>query len=341
MTETQESKLNEGMVTLKPSEVTEELETCVRIKRPLFIWGAPGVGKSSVVKQVGDRLNRKVRDVRLTLLDSVDLRGFPYRDGDTMRFSTPAFLPTDPDSTDILFMDELNAADPSVQAAAYQLILDRQLGEYKLPENVSLVAAGNRETDAAPVHTMAAPLANRFIHCEYRVDLDDWRKWALKNGIHPEILSFISFKPDMLNRFDPDASSFPTPRTWEYASDIISDEASVGLHRKMLSGTIGNGATTEFHMYQKIYKNLPDPDAVLAAPDTAVVPTELGTLYALCGALAHRATRKNMTNFIKFCSRLAPEFQVLAVRDACVRDAELLDTAAFTNWSVTQSDFVL
>lgn len=326
---------------MRPSQVSEAIEICLSVKQPVFIWGPPGAGKSAVTKQVADKLNRKVIDLRLSQLDSVDLRGFPHLKDDRMHFAVPAFLPTDPESTDILFFDELNTGKPATQAAAYQLVLDRALGEYKLPPNVTIVAAGNRETDQGATYTMAAPLANRFMHLDFEVNFDDWRQWAMKNDIKPEIVNFMNFRPGLLNDFDPDKRAFPTPRSWEFVNKVLDQGATPAVERTMIAGCVGDGAGAEFAAFLKIFRNLPNPDAILLNPKSAVVPEDLATLYALCGALAARASESNFERLIEYCGRMKEEFQVLCVRDSVTRNRDLAHTQAFSDWAVKNASVLI
>lgn len=322
---------------MRPSLVSEALEACVAVKQPLFLWGPPGVGKSDITKQLAKQLNMDIIDLRLSLLDSVDLRGFPHLREGRMHFATPMFLPTDPNSKGILFLDEMNAGMPSVQAAAYQLVLDRGIGEYRLPDGWAIIAAGNRETDQGVTYTMPAPLANRFIHLDYEVQFDDWRKWAVANNVKPEVVNFINFRPGLLNDFDPDKRAFPTPRAWTFVSRILDSGRTSVVERSLIAGAVGDGASAEFAAFLKIYRNLPNPDSILMNPKGAVVPTDLATLYALCGALAQRASDSNFERLVEYCDRLKEEFQVLCVRDAVTRNRDLAQHAAFTKWAIKNS----
>lgn len=321
---------------MRPTLVADSVETCLDVKQPLFIWGPPGAGKSSVVKQMAAKRNQPIIDLRLSLLDSVDLRGFPHMVDGRMHFATPAFLPTDPNSEGVLFMDEMNAGRPDVQAAAYQLVLDRAIGEYTLPDGWAIIAAGNRETDGGVTYTMPAPLANRFVHVEYEVHFDDWRAHAVSAGFKSEVVNFISFKPGLLMDPDYDKRAFPTPRSWEFVSRIL-DNSKPAVEAGLIAGAVGDGAAAEFRGFLKIYRNLPNPDSILLNPKTAPVPEDLATLYALCGALSHRASVANFDRLLEYCDRLKPEFQVLCVRDAVIRNRELAQTQAFVNWSIKNS----
>jgi len=326
---------------MRPTHVTDAIEACIRVNQPVFIWGEPGVGKSSVVKQLGKKLNRNVIDLRLSLLDSVDLRGFPMLQNNRMHFAIPSFLPTDDDADDIIFLDEMNKGTSAVLAAAYQLVLDRALGEYKLPPGCSIVAAGNREHDGADVTAMPAPLANRFTHIDYDVNFDDWRKYANSNQFNPEVVNFINFRPGLLHDFDPEKRAFPTPRSWEFVHTVLNSKADPVIERHLIAGAVGDGAAAEFASFLKIYRNLPDPDAVLMSPKTATVPDDLATLYALCGALAARANEANFGRLIEYCERLKDEFQVMCVRDAVTRQRKLSNTKEFSSWAIKHSSVLI
>jgi len=326
---------------MKPTLAAEAIDTCIRAKQPLFIWGQPGVGKSSVVKQVAKQKDMELIDLRLTLLDSVDLRGFPRVKNERMSFAIPEFFPDDPNSSGVLFLDEMNAATPAVQCAAYQLVLDRKLGEYNLPDGWGIIAAGNRETDQGVTYTMPAPLANRFAHVDFDPDFDDWRAWALAKDFKPEVLNFINFRPGLLNDFDPDKRAFPTPRAWEFVNRIIDQSKTPAVERALIAGSVGDGAAAEFAAFLKIFRNLPNPDAVLMAPKSAQVPEDLATLYALCGALAARASETNFERLTEYCGRLKEEFQVLCIRDAVTRNRDLANHQAFTNWAIKNASVLI
>ena len=173
--------------TLRPSELAATLALLVEARQPVILWGAPGSAKSAVAQQVAADAGREYVDVRALLLDPVDLRGIPWRDSaDRTRWAPPAFLPpTDDPGRWLINLEELPSAVPMVQAALYQLVLDRKVGEYELPEGASLIACGNRESDRGVVHRMPTPLASRFVHLEIRVDARDWCKFGIRYRITP------------------------------------------------------------------------------------------------------------------------------------------------------------
>ncbi|MHC1710948.1 MAG: AAA family ATPase [Solidesulfovibrio sp.] len=319
---------------MTPSHIARALQTLLPIRQPAFLWGPPGVGKSQVVAQTAARLGLELIDIRAVLLDPVDLRGLPQINGDgRTHWRAPAFLPTG--GKGILFLDELNAAPPLVQAACYQLILDRALGEYRLPKDWTVLAAGNRDQDRAVTHRMPSALANRFVHLEFEPDLDDWVAWAKDTGIRPEVIAFLRFRPALLHDFNPQlaARSFPTPRTWEFVSAMLGAAPTEVVELGLLQGAVGDGAALEFHGFLRRWRELPDTDTVLACPDTAPAPTDPAVAYAICEALGRKACAETMPALARYAARLPVEFGVLLMRDAVRQDRETAHTEAFAAWA--------
>lgn len=330
---------------MKPSHIVSSLKTLLSIRRPVFLWGAPGVGKSEVVAEVARSLGYELRDIRAVLLDPVDLRGIPRitAAGGT-EWCPPSFLPDAQSSgKGILFLDELNAAPPLVQAACYQLILDRRIGEYVLPEGWVVVAAGNREKDRAVTHRMPSALANRMVHLEFDVSLDDWLVWAERMGIRPEVTAFLRFRPALLHDFDPQLSSraFASPRSWSFVSDILKAGPDSAVEYGLIRGAVGDGAAAEFMGFLSVWRDLPSVDEVLAVPEEAKVPTEPAALYAVSEALARRLTPAGMEKAAVYLERLPVEFGVLCLRQAVCREPALVETQAFARWAQNHADVLL
>jgi len=218
--------------TVGPKSAKKSLRRAFKANRPLFLWGPPGIGKSDIVKQMGEELNAHVIDIRLSLWDPTDIKGIPFFNATSnkMEWAPPVELPDEAMAAQhdkiILFMDEMNSAAPAVQAAAYQLVLNRRVGTYKLPDNVHIVAAGNRETDKGVTYRMPAPLANRFVHLEMKVDWEDYFGWAVDNKIHKDVVGFLTFSKKDLYDFDPKSASraFATPRSWSFVSELLFDD---------------------------------------------------------------------------------------------------------------------
>lgn len=318
---------------MKASAVAAAVRSLIRVHQPVFIWGNPGVGKSSVVSQLATSLNVALQDVRALLLDPVDIRGLPHLSPEgRSTWATPDFLPTKGEG--ILFLDELNAAPGMVQAAFYQLVLDRKLGEYTLPDGWVIVAAGNRDSDRAHTSRMPTPLRNRFVHLEFEVDTQDWSEWAINSGIRPEVIAFIRFRPELLNQFDRDATAFPSPRSWEFVSRILESSPDASIEHEMFAGTVGAGAATEFSAFLRMFRELPSIDAILMSPATEPVPQDPAAQYAVASALAHCASDLNFDRIYEYLKRMPTEFQVLCVRDAAVREPNIKHTSAYVKWAV-------
>jgi hypothetical protein len=318
---------------VRPSDVSKALAALVPTRRPVYLWGPPGTGKSSVVRQAAAGLKLGLVDVRATLLDPVDLRGLPRVAKDAAVWCPPAFLPRS--GTGVLFLDELAQAAPLVQAACLQLTLDRRVGEYELPDGWSVIAASNRAEDRAGTHRLITPLLNRFVHLDLDVSADDWQTWAVAHGVNTEVRAFLRYRPALLFQFDPaaPARAFPTPRAWQFVSDVLPGTPADLLHQ-VVAGCVGDGPAAEFVGFLRLYRELPDMDAVLARPDTSPVPREPAVLYALVGALVERcrADKAPLPNFVKYALRLPEEFAVLALRDALAVNPKLVGLPAVQQW---------
>ncbi len=291
--------------TVSPNEAKRSIRKCVKIQRPVFMWGPPGIGKSDIVKQIAEEQNREVIDVRLSLWEPTDIKGIPYYDSDrkTMSWAPPSELPTDPESTAILFLDELNSAAPATQAAAYQLILNRRVGTYRLPKGVSIVAAGNREADKGVTYRMPAPLANRFLHIELRHDFEDWLEWATQNREHEQVVGYLSFAKQDLYDFDPKSSSraFATPRSWHFVSELLTDDdLDEGTLTDLVSGAIGEGLAVKFMAHRKVAKQMPNPTSILEGKVGKCNIKEISAMYSLSISLCYElqeADKKKVKNW--------------------------------------------
>jgi len=249
-----------------------------------------------VISQLAKSLNLSLRDIRALLLDPVDLRGLPYVANGRSMWATPEFLSAH--GAGILFLGELNAAPAMVQAAFYQLVLDRRLGEYTLPDGWAIIAAGNRDGYRAHTTRMPTPLRNRFVHLEFEVDAQEWSEWAIGAGIRPEVIAFIRFRPQLLSVFDRGANAFPSPRSWEFVSRMLDSGPEAGVEHEMFGGTVGPGAATEFSGFLRMFRELPNIDAILLNPFGEPVPDSPAAQYAVASALA---TRASDTNFDRIC----------------------------------------
>lgn len=288
--------MSEQTRQVTPKSTKKALLRAFKSKRPVFVWGPPGVGKSDIVKQIGDSLNAPVIDVRLSLWDPTDIKGIPFFNAstNTMEWAPPAELPSEEAAARheqiILFMDEMNSAAPAVQAAAYQLVLNRRVGTYKLPDNVLIVAAGNREADKGVTYRMPAPLANRFVHLDMRCDFDDWAQWATDNRVHKDVVGFLTFSKKDLYDFDPKSASraFATPRSWSFVSELLGDDSEdENTLTDLISGAVGEGLALKFMAHRKVASKLPDPSDILAGKVKGLETKEISAMYSLIISLCY------------------------------------------------------
>lgn len=285
---------------VRPSDIRAEINYAMNRKRPVFIWGPPGIGKSEIVDSITQERSGYMIDMRLALMEPTDLRGIPVPNMNTglMEWLPPADLPTqelaDQFECVVLFLDEMNQAPQSVQAAAYQLILNRRLGNYKLPDNVLIVAAGNRESDRGVAYRMPSPLANRFVHLEMTTDFEDWQTWALENNVDPEVVGYVTAnKMDLMN-FDPRTASraFATPRSWTFVSQMLPQEGeqiSDGRLHDLIAGTVGDGIATKFMAHRAIAGKLPNPSDILDGT-VKTLPAEgreISAMFSLTASLCY------------------------------------------------------
>ncbi len=322
---------------MKAGQLKKSLVSMIDSKIPVFVWGNPGVGKSSLIREISEEKSMQFIDLRLSLLDPTDLRGIPFFEAQTKKavWAKPEFLP-DSNSTEfgILFLDEINSAPPTIQAAAYQLILDRKIGEYNLPENFSIVAAGNYESDRGVTYRMPTPLANRFVHLDFDLDFDEWKIWAYGQNIDNRIISFLSYKPQNLFTFDPKSSkkSFATPRSWSFVNDILKSNLEIELLKDVISGAIGKESAEEFMNFSNVIKDLPNIQEIIKG-ELKEVPLKNSVLYALCTGIVYSLKENSnteiMTNVLNYSLLLPNEFSVMLIRDL---QKENIDIEASTSW---------
>ena len=346
---------------MNPAEVESCLTTLISIPQPTMIWGSPGIGKSDTVRKVAKKTGRSLIDLRLSQLDAVDLRGAPFPDTAAKRthWLISDFLPDvkRDGETGVLFLDEINAAMQSIQAAAYQLVLDRRLGDYVLPDGWAVIAAGNRRQDRAIVNEMSSALRNRFTHLEYEVSNDVWDRWALENRLNDMVRGYIRFRPTQLNEFEMrgggdkerervaqlrDAKAFATPRSWEFVSRILNAQPSADIEQHLIAGTVGEGNAVDFFTYVKYHRSMPDLDQLLKDPEKTKIPKELGVIIAIATGLAVKINKSTIGNAIKYLDRLDnPEYAVLCIKDAAHIDPTVTNTPEFNKWAMKHADVLI
>jgi hypothetical protein len=322
---------------------------------PVMLWGPPGVGKSQMVAQIAARHAAPVIDIRLSQMEPSDLRGIPFRVEGRVDWAIPSILPDAlrHGSAGVLFLDEITSAPPAVSAAAYQLILDRRLGEYQVPPHWAIFAAGNRQGDRGVTYSMPAPLANRFSHFEVETHLDDWVSWAYANGIDERVIAFLRFRPELLFDFDPahNPVAFPSPRSWEFAHRGLRKFED---HPELLQGTlqacVGPAAGIELTAFVNSLDQMPDLDAIING-EQVQVPREIDLQYAVAAALVGRAIRAragdNWTtvvgNILTYARRFPQrEMGVMLVSDLHrAIGGALFEVPAFADWAQAVADVML
>lgn len=374
-------------LTVKPSEAAIAIKHMVTVnmenarigkkRRGLFLWGPPGLGKSSVAEQVADELNLKLIDIRLTQMEPTDLRGIPvpFKSDDGRAFvewAIPALLPkrdagkrtcTLKDELSgreyegaIILLDELPNAAPSVQAGSYQLVLDGALGEYIVPDNVIVMAAGNRDTDKGATFKMPTPLLNRFTHVEVRSDFEDFQTFALQSGFHQAVVGYLTAFKHELFQFEATSASrgFPTPRSWESVSDILRGDPNLPetVQMALIAGAVGDGIAVKFLEYRKNAANLPAASDVLDGKVTELKKgADISLMYALTTALCYelkdrfdaqakskkaedkKAFTKNVDNFLGFMMRqFQSEMVIMGARTALAIFRITFDPNGMKNW---------
>lgn len=319
----------------------------------VMLWGQPGVGKSQSIYALAHEIEANtgkhvyVTDVRLILFNPVDLRGIPTSNADKSLaiWLKPKIFDMDSSQSvvNILFLDELSSCSQSVQAAAYQITLDKRVGEHKLPDNTIVIAAGNRTIDRSVSFNMPKALANRLLHIEVESNFESWNKWAIKSGIHPYVLGFLKFNPTLLNTFDPKSENlaFATPRSWEMVSNILNNVSDdLNLVYELIEGLVGKGTAVEFRTYTKIYAKLPNVENIFKGIETRV-PSEPDVIYALITSMVNyaRKNKKNIDlidNSIQYAYNLPPDFQVVLLKDYMYIEpgfkSKLLESYNFRTW---------
>lgn len=319
---------------------------------PVMLWGAPGVGKSQIIAGIATRHGVPLIDIRLSQMEPTDLRGIPFRKGDNVEWSVPSMLPDAErhGPSGILFLDEINAAPPTVSAAAYQLILDRRLGDYSIPHGWAIFAAGNRQGDRGVTYAMPAPLANRFTHYEVEPNLDDWIDWALRQDIDDRVMGFLRFRPDLL--FDYDAAhnpvAFPSPRSWEFAHRALHKFADrPDLLSDALQACVGPACGVELKAFIDNMENLPDIDAILAGRETGV-PRSVDLQYGVAAALVRRARESagepaKLANILNYARNFPQrEMGVMLVTDLHRAVGKpLFDIPEFVTWANGVAELML
>lgn len=317
-------------------ELKQDVMVAYETKTPLMVWGAVGIGKSETIRQVASDIAKSFElevsenaneegkfgflDVRISQLEPSDLRGLPIQDTETAttKWLFPNWLPKNKDSKGILFFDELNLSPPSIQAVAYQLILDRRIGDYVLPDGWVIISAGNRSEDKCHVFEMSSALCNRFIHTELNVpSVEEWTNWASTNDIDGRVIAFLNFKQNSLYMADSKLKqkSFPTPRSWTFCSRLIKGRKYNKDVERLVSSAVGDGTSKEFIGFLRLQTKI-DLDSILKEPKQVKNIKEVDLKYVLIGTLSekYKADKNLFEKIIPLCDYLEAEFSILLLR---------------------------
>lgn len=329
---------------MRPALLEETLTSLIKanVKASAVVVGPPGGGKTSIIKQIAKKLGYQYVQRHLPTMPVEDL-GIPMIDKPSLYYKLPDWFPAkgskhDNGTPGILCFDDRNQAGNDLQKALANLVQERELHGVPMADNWYVLSTGNRQQDRAGANRVLSHLADREFEFSLDTHIDDSTAWMMENGIRPEVVSFLRFKSALLHDFDPQREKNPTPRGWcervSPAIDVVPKEAEF----ETFTGAVGEGPAAEFTGFLRIFRKLPNPDAVLLNPQSADVPTDPATLYALAGSLAQRASTSNFERVCQYVERMPPEFSVLTVSMALRRDKTLHNTAAFGNWVVKHHD---
>lgn len=297
---------------------------------PIMIWGAPGIGKSTIIRNIAKDRGIGFIDIRLAQREPIDIRGLPVPDKDGVKWLVSSEWPRDPNSKGIILFDEITAADRSLQVAAYEFILDRRLGDlYSVPDGWYILAAGNRVEDRAVSTTMSSALANRFLHVELLEDAEEWAKWATGNSLHPSVIGFIRYKPNYLFSTENEnlERGWPSPRSWERVSTMLTLAEKSNLSKPMVKslvcGLVGVAAGGEFLTFIKNKDTLENVVQYLDDPTKeVVVPEAIDQKYVMATTAVYylwndpTKTDKRLPGFFNICNAMTADFSAMMVSDA-------------------------
>lgn len=314
-------------------DLTEE-EKIDRLLVPCLL-GAPGLAKTAVSSLVARKLGVPFDSLILAQYDIAEVGGYPYREGNIMYRTRPFWMPSE--GVGVFLMDEITQCPLSLQNISSQLAREKRIGEHKMAMGWNLIFAGNRKSDKAAANDIPTHLKNRLIMMPVEASLDDWLVWANGSGaIQPEVVGFLRWRPELLHDFNRDAMSFPSPRSWSYASRIVGRYDNPIIEEKLLAGTVGQGAAAEFVGYLRLFRSLPDPDMIFSDPDRAPLPegqSKAAVSFALVTVLARRVSKKTMPALLRYLDRLPGDYNVICVRDIKARDPKLLECREMIEWA--------
>lgn len=333
---------------MKASDLTSFLKFSVKNNFNTLVVGKPGIGKTDIVKQVALQENVRLIISHPVVSDPTDYKGLPFAGSDNiahfMPFGDLNELITAKEKT-IFFLDDLGQAPPSVQAACMQLLWGGQINGHRVSEHVSFIAATNRKQDKAGVSGILEPVKSRFASIvELEVNTDDWiRDYAIPNNMPVELMAFIRFRPELLEKFEPskDMSNSPCPRTVANVGKMQNAGLDKKIEREAIRGAAGEAFAAEYTGFMQIFRELPSIDEIILNPKKAKVSEEPAVLCGIAAMLAHRMSEQTIEAMITYMDRLPDEINVCTMKDAITRKKDLAHTKAYINWSVKHADLLL
>src|SRR3990167_5970797 len=325
---------------MTPKKLQEILGDAVKHKEQILIVGAPGIGKTDIIKQVCVTLEADVIISHPAVSDPTDYKGLPSKSIDG---SHADFLPfgetwkaVNAKKLTVWFIDDLGQSSEAVQKALMQLLLGRKLNGHQLSDTVVFIGATNNIGQRAGVSGLLEPIKSRWDSIvNLDVSLDDWCSWAIQNEMPMELIAFLRTRPELLSQFEPtkEIVNHPSPRTWASVGRRITRGV---MDFELFCGAVGKGATTEFLAFMEMAKDAPNLDDIIMNPNKAPIPEKPAMRYLVATGLAIRAKKDNFDRIFTYLLRLPQPFRVLIIRDAVEKDKKLTATKTYISWAVTE-----
>ena len=330
---------------MRPKELSRFLSFAFPAKENVLIKGKPGIGKSDIVAKAAADADFELIISHPVVSDPTDYKGMPF-----VRNNVADFLPfgelnkiIEANKPTVYFLDDLGQASPSVQAACMQLLLARRINNFKVSDHVTFVAATNRKEDKAGVSGILEPVKSRFASIvDLNVSTDDWCEWAVINNMPHELISFLRFRPDLLDKDVPpskDIVNNASPRTVAALGRLQSKGVPIDLRFEVFKGAAGEGFTTEYLAYLANFSQLPTIQQIIADPDSIYISSDPSVLFALSGLVSSKINKDNCEPLIKFVERFPVEIQVATIKN--MTGNPVLCNKAIAGWFVRNANVFL